>query len=352
MRIRFLPLLVSSLLAAPAFAQEGTATYRLTFQSTWSVQTHPSQFPFNPHYSPFVGGTHSDSVVFWEPGGLASSGIEQMAETGGTSLLVNEVNQQIAAGNADQALNFGGAGALANSPGQLSVTFTVDAAFPQLSLVTMVAPSPDWFVGVHGLELIQNDAWVDGLTLPAVVYDSGTDSGVSYNSSNQNTSPQDPIAMVATAAGPFAFGPTTIGTFTIERLRGTLAYGCQNPAQSLAVSGTPRLGQTLQFAIDDPTGLFPTPALTGLAMSTSPDAAYPCGTALPNFGMVAGMPGEVLLGTIDGLLTGPVFAGSAATIALTLPVQSNLIGQDFYFQGLLAESRIGLTRAQAVRVGQ
>jgi len=340
-----------STLAQTAAAQEGAAHYRVTFQSTWSSTTHPTQFPSNPHYSPLVGGTHNSNAVFWAPGGLASNGIEQMAETGGTSLMVNEVNQQVSAGNANQVLNYGGSGALGNSPSQLSVTFTAQPGFTELTLVTMLAPSPDWFLGVHGFHLMENGDWIESAVIPLQVYDAGTDSGTSYSSGNSNTSPAAPISIVTTSSGPFQGASTTVGTFTIQRVSSTLVFGCNNPAGSMSLSGNAELGETLQFALADPTGQLPTPAVSGLALSASRDLNFPCGTALPGFGLGAGSAGEVLLGTIDALATGPTFAGGSAVLFVTLPNQTSLIGQEFYFQGLLASTRVGLTRGVAVRIG-
>lgn len=348
-----LPTVLTGLLltVAPALAQDGVASYRFTFQSTWSAQTHPSNFPFNPHYSPLVGCTHNGNLSLWEPGAIATPGIELMAETGGTSLLVHEVNQHIQAGTADQVLNYGGAGALGNSPGSVSVTFNVSSDHSLLSLVTMVAPSPDWFVGVHGVDLVQNGDWVESMTFPATVYDSGTDSGVWYTSGNADLTPHQPIALVSTSVGPFVNAPTQVGTITIQRLSSRMIYGCGNPAGSLDVDGSPRLGQWLQFAMSDPTGDLPTPAVAGLAVSSTPDAMFPCGTSLPGFGLGNGQAGEVLLGTIDALASGPTYLGGSAAMFVQIPNQTAFIGQQFYFQGLLASSRVGLTRGLALRVG-
>ena len=45
--------------------------YTVEFESTWSANTHPTDFPSNPHFSGLVGGTHDNSVTFWETGQLA-----------------------------------------------------------------------------------------------------------------------------------------------------------------------------------------------------------------------------------------------------------------------------------------
>ena len=337
--------------AATATSQDGAAVYRVTFSSTWSFASHPTNFPGNPHYSPLVGATHDASVVVWEPGGVATPGIEQVAESGATTILAQELAQRVQVGGAAQVLNYGFAGALGNSPGSVSVTFTVTPSHPQLSLVTMIAPSPDWFVGLHGVELLQNGDWIESMTVPAHAFDSGTDSGASYLSANADVTPHLPIARVTTVSGPLAGASTQFGAFTIERLHSTLVYGCGNPAGSLGVAGQARLGQSLQLTLADPTLQLPTPALSGIALSTSAPSLFPCGAPLPGYGLAAGAPGELLLGSVDATILGPAFSGGAVGVTVPIPQQPALVGQQCYLQGFLAGSRVGLTRGVALRVG-
>ena len=85
---------------ALAFAQTSVAqiaTYRLTVNNVWSETTHPGNFPTDAHFSWIGGGTHSDTVSFWDAGALATPGIKQMAENGLTTLLVGEVETAITA---------------------------------------------------------------------------------------------------------------------------------------------------------------------------------------------------------------------------------------------------------------
>jgi hypothetical protein len=346
-----LPLVLAALGTAVA-SQEGAAHYELTFSSTWSAATHPVQFPGNPHYSPLVGGTHTAAVGFWLPGGLATQGIEDMAELGSTAPLASEVQAAIQAGHADQVLNYGGAGMLSTSPDQLTVSFTAHAAFPLLTLVSMLAPSPDWFVGVHDLELIQNGDWIESLVVTLHAYDAGTDSGTTYTAANANTVPQEPIALVTTASGPFQGASTVVGTFTLQRQSSTLVYGCGvNAPGGIAVAGTAELGQTLQLSLTPPAGEWIAPAVTGLALSTAPAPTFPCGVVLPGFGLVAGMAGEVLLGSIDVLAAGPVWNGGSVVLFLPLPNQPGLAGAQVYVQALVAGARVGLTDAVSLRIG-
>ncbi len=185
-----------------------TATYKLTFESTWSTTTHPTDFPPNPHFSGLIGGTHNEAVNFWEPGTLASDGIESMAETGSKTLLLGEVEAAIGAGNAEFVLSGGGIGI---SPGSVSLTFNVSESFPLVTVVSMVAPSPDWFVGVSGLNLMENSSWRQEVVVSLVVHDAGTDSGTTYRSANQDTDP--PAGVREFSDSPFD-GNNVVGSFT------------------------------------------------------------------------------------------------------------------------------------------
>ena len=101
--MRLLLLLSLVWIALPAAAQT-TATYRVTFDATWSAVTHPEDFPPGPHFSSLVGATHDATAALWTPGALASEGIESMAETGATTLLAAEAEALIANGQAGSVL--------------------------------------------------------------------------------------------------------------------------------------------------------------------------------------------------------------------------------------------------------
>lgn len=119
-----------------------------------------------------------------------------MAETGSKSPLTNEIQVAIQAGWADALISGGGIG---NSPGNVSVEFTANATHPLLSLVSMIAPSPDWFIGVHGFNLRPDGVWIDEITHSLAPYDAGTDSGIHYTSANASTIPQAPITRLESA---------------------------------------------------------------------------------------------------------------------------------------------------------
>ena len=81
--------------------------------------------------------------------------------------------------------------------GKTFAVFRVDSKHHLVSLVSMIYPSPDWFVGVSGLELcLSNGSWAEEKILNLYPYDAGTDSGPSYISSDQPTIPKEAIRRI------------------------------------------------------------------------------------------------------------------------------------------------------------
>jgi len=206
------------------------ATYTATFSSTWSATTHPQDYPSNAHYSGLIGGVHDASVSFWAVGDLATTGMKQMAEWGSKTVLQEEVEAAIIAGASSAVISGGGLG---TSPGSVSVTFDVSPDHPLATIVSMVAPSPDWFIGVTGLDLRNGDEWVDQIVVTLYPYDAGTDSGTTYKSGDVATNPAVPISSITGA--PFTPG-VPLGTLTFEL---QAASAVSVPAARLALSAAP-----------------------------------------------------------------------------------------------------------------
>lgn len=195
---------------------EQTAQYLVTFDAVWSPATHPLNFPGGAHWSGLVGGTHNASVAFWEPGGLATTGIKNMAEFGSKTALRDEVNSAIQSGSAERQLSGGG---ISGGSGSVSLIFNVSRDFPLVTLVSMIAPSPDWFIGVNGESLLENDQWVESRVVPLYLHDAGTDAGLSYASPNQAEAPFVPITRISGFPAQVDSELKTFGTFTFTRIQ-------------------------------------------------------------------------------------------------------------------------------------
>ncbi len=197
-------LLIASLWVGASQLMAQTATYDITFEGLWTSANHP--LPPNPHFSPLVGASHNDSVELWAVGELASSGIERMAEFGSVNVLRTEVQ----AAGTDNASFIQGNGL--GATGTTTVTVEVDIERPLVTLVTMIAPSPDWFVGTSGLDLLAAGRFADSLVYDLYAYDAGTDSGPDFTSPDDNSVPREPIHLLG---APLA-GTPPLGTFTFE----------------------------------------------------------------------------------------------------------------------------------------
>ena len=209
---------VAVLVLCAACAMGDTATearYRVTFSATWSAETHPTNFPSNPHFSGLVGATHLGDVRLWQRGEIASDGIELMAETGGKSELLHEIEHLIEDGEAYGELSGNG---LSTSPSMVSLDFGAVSSHPYVTLVSMLAPSPDWFVGVSALPLMENGAWLERVEVDLRLYDAGTDDGTLYTAANADTDPAEPITRLTESEAGFTDGEPVVGTFVFELL--------------------------------------------------------------------------------------------------------------------------------------
>ncbi len=202
---------------APATPAPADARYRVTFTATWSAETHPRNFPSNPHFSGLVGATHDGDLRIWQSGEAASGGMELMAETGGKDRLLSEIDRLIADGSAHSRLSGGG---LSTSPSTVSLTFDAVSSHPFVTLVSMLAPSPDWFVGVSALPLMENGAWKARVKVPLSVYDAGTDDGAVFTAANADSDPAEPITALTSDPDDtdFSAGKPAVGAFVFERL--------------------------------------------------------------------------------------------------------------------------------------
>lgn len=138
-----------------------------------------------------------------------------MAEGGRTTPLDQEVSAAIAAGTAQHLLRGDPLNAV---PGAVTLELEISQSHPLVTVVTMIAPSPDWFVGVSGLPLFVDGQWVDERTIPLEPWDAGTDSGVTFTSADLMTAPPQPVSRILGAPLSPGGRVTPLGTFRFQRL--------------------------------------------------------------------------------------------------------------------------------------
>ena len=81
---------------------------------------------------------------------------------------------------------------------------TIEPSTPLLSSITMIAPSPDWFTGLDSFDMRNpaTNTWYGKVSLETYPYDSGTDSGTTYNARNLPTFPQVNVFRITQDTAP------------------------------------------------------------------------------------------------------------------------------------------------------
>ncbi|AUP78081.1 spondin domain-containing protein [Flavivirga eckloniae] len=235
--ICFIPLL--------SFSQS-TANYTVEFASIWEeVSTNPTDgqstinLPNSAHWSPLALVTHQTADTFFKVGAAASPGIEDIAETGGTNIFQNEVNT-----NADADKVVVGSG-LGSAKGSIVInSLDVSENYPLVTLASMIAPSPDWFIGINGISLRSgnnsvNNGWKDTFTIDLYPYDAGTEDGNLYSGSNPDS---NPIGVIASRSNVTPFNDKKIGTLTFTYNSSTLSAETANTVDSIKIFPNPTHG--------------------------------------------------------------------------------------------------------------
>lgn len=195
-KLFLLPITISSFVLLTSCIPN-TVYYKVTLINLWSTDKYPANYPDDAHFSWLGGATHNHNITFWQPGQQASHGIKQMAETGRVDNLVNqEIQAAIDSGHAYSSL-FEQTHTSANPNNNSSIRIIeVSANYSLVSLVSMLGPSPDWFVGVSGVNLIENGQWVEKKSVDLALYDAGTEEGIIPSMDNPPTIPPLPIHLV------------------------------------------------------------------------------------------------------------------------------------------------------------
>jgi hypothetical protein len=180
-------------MAAPA--NLGPAEYTVVVKSRWTKAEHPREYPATAHFSGVIGTNHTADYSIFKIGTPPTPGLEALSEMGKHTPLDNEIKAAIAAGKAGTLFE---TAALRNFKDSIVTSIKVDDAHPLISLVMMVAPSPDWFTGVRDVDLRENGAWAASKTLDLVAYDSGGDDGTTYEAPDKDTNPKKPTSQAST----------------------------------------------------------------------------------------------------------------------------------------------------------
>ena len=165
-----------------------SATYTVTFKGNWNADSTPGGVVGGAHFTTLIGAVHNNKVTFWTPGGTATLGVEDVAEFGATSMFKSEIDD--AGADVKSRVEVSG-----TSPtGEKTFEVELSLSHPLFTLLSMIGPSPDWFVGVSGLSLLDGSgAWRSSHAVDLFPYDAGTEDGEEFSLYNQATVPQGNI---------------------------------------------------------------------------------------------------------------------------------------------------------------
>ena len=178
----------------------------VTFTSTWCALTQPYDFspaagisvdfPDGPPAATAYSGaahqgfplavTHSSAYSLWGGGvgAPASDCLRNISTAGFATECIPGVAAAVADGSAAGYVvgDPQPACGVPNAPSPAApqtITLPVDAAHSMLSVLFMLAPSPDWFTGVQSLDLCVDGYW-RSRSLSTQPYDSGVDSATTF----------------------------------------------------------------------------------------------------------------------------------------------------------------------------
>ncbi|KAL3192861.1 hypothetical protein MRX96_058383 [Rhipicephalus microplus] len=193
-------------------ACRGLAQYRVTLATAWTASRFPKQYPmWRPpaQWSQLLGVSHDASVHVWHEG-------PSWCRVSGGVLDV-----------------FHGP-AIAKGSGASSAAFFADARHSKVTAMSRLVPSPDWFVGVDGVELCEGGHWRNSLLADAQPLDAGTDRGLTFTAPRWPSQPPENVTRI-TARSPSHPGAAfhyphleklpRIGVFQFRKLHEYAAHG-------------------------------------------------------------------------------------------------------------------------------
>ena len=140
---------------------------------------------------------------------------------GNETVLANEIYREKRYGNVYSLIRANGP---TMTPGNTTLTnIHVDGDRSLVSVMTMIFPSPDWFLGIANVNLCDNATgeWKQNLTRDLFPYDAGTDNGTSFESANSPSDPRQNITLISKDDDTNFRSDNPIrrlGTFTFTRI--------------------------------------------------------------------------------------------------------------------------------------
>ncbi|KAI0563382.1 Spondin [Gracilaria domingensis] len=221
--IRHLAFLFLSLAVAQASPRQrmctGEADYVVNFTNLLTPERFGDAIPEGGLvYSPLAGASHSNRISLLTVRSLASPQVEQIAETGDNGRFVALAEGLVGKGVKNVSAAMG-----PTMPGNYTaLKFTVDCEHPFITVVSMIAPSPDWLVQISNINLVRRGSFIKRRSGRLIAYDAGTDDGGDFTnpadaSLDMPTEPQLNIAPLVEDETD-AFDGRFVGKYVITKV--------------------------------------------------------------------------------------------------------------------------------------
>ena len=166
------------------------ASYTVEITGKWAAPDFT--VPQGVHFTSVVGMVHNEKTYLWRNGTLASLGVENIAEVGSATRIRSEIDSNLAKSLAISLI-------LINAPAPTGTSKTAiycNSNYSRISFQSMIAPSPDWFIGIDTFNLFPNNQWISDTTINLFGYDAGTEEGDIFSLNNPATIPQQNIQLL------------------------------------------------------------------------------------------------------------------------------------------------------------
>lgn len=221
----FLALLFCGVLSSaqrmPFRGCKGEAKYMVSFRNFMTEGRYGPNVP-SLVFSPVTGVSHSNRVSLLTVRGYADEGTANIAKTGDNTVFLN--NAEALKNLTGYVLSTDSSGGLTFPESSGRVKLTVDCMRPFVTVLAMIAPSPDWLVQVSNMNLYntRSRSFVKRLDGNLIAYDAGVDSGSDFTDPGNATLdiPTEPPLNIAPLSEDETdpFGGRIVGRYIIRRV--------------------------------------------------------------------------------------------------------------------------------------
>ena len=163
--------------------------------------------PAGAHVTTLTGMIHNKDTFLWMPGRLATAGLEDVAEIGNNIKINKELDDILLKNKALSKFSI----SPPSVTGTVEMNLNFNTNYSHISFASMIAPSPDWFMGIHDFNLLKDKIWINDTTVNLAVYDAGTEEGDVFNYNNPETIPHQIISILTPVnASALANGNTSV----------------------------------------------------------------------------------------------------------------------------------------------